>query len=80
MVFLRCERKQLSIPVVPPGWKWDAQELKSLYGQGKLYVQIGQVCTNDTYTHVNNTRNTEAVQQEKCMSLTTILSPIIASL
>lgn len=38
--YVKRDRNKISTPVTPPDFKWDFVNLKSLIGQGKLYVRI----------------------------------------
>ena len=42
--FLKRERNSIFVPFVPSGWKWCFDNIKSLSGQGKLYIRLCSPC------------------------------------
>ena len=38
--FLKCSRATVSYPLVPDNFEWDYQHIKTLIGQGKLYLRL----------------------------------------
>ena len=43
--YLKRERQNLSVQLVPPDWEWDFENLKALFGQGNLYCRIKKDCS-----------------------------------
>ncbi|KAL3875461.1 hypothetical protein ACJMK2_033408 [Sinanodonta woodiana] len=40
LFFLKSARRQLDLPISPPGFEWDGDKLRRLIGNGKLHVMV----------------------------------------
>ena len=47
--YVKRDRNKISLPVTQPGFLWNFASLKSLTGQGKLYLCVKH-CYRDIYT------------------------------
>ena len=56
--YVKRDRNKLSCQLTHPGFKWDFQSLKSLWGQGKLYCRVN--CRNLVGEKVEDDKDTSS--------------------
>ena len=66
--YVKRDRSKLSCPLTHPGFKWDFQSLKSLWGQGKLYCRIKVDCKNLVGEKVEDDKDTSSDEPSTLVS------------